>query len=50
VGRFVDDLAAFTDALGVENAPMILTFATTSWASDQERDDFIFDLTGKSPR
>jgi hypothetical protein len=44
---FVDDLAAFTDALGVENAPIIFDLAQVPWPSDENRDEFIQALTGK---
>ena len=47
---FVRHAAAFTDAMGVENAPFILFMARIPWPSDQERDDFIKGLTGKEPR
>jgi hypothetical protein len=44
--QFIRDLAAFTEALGVQNAPMIFELAKTPWPSDQERDKFIQQLTG----
>lgn len=43
---FVRNLAAFTQALGVENAPAIFTFAQIGWPNDEIRNDFIKDLTG----
>ena len=43
---FVRSLAAFTDALGVENAPTIWEFSTVPWPDDATRDQFIKDLTG----
>jgi hypothetical protein len=46
--RFIRDLAAFTEALGVQNAPMIVEFAKMPWQSDEERDRFILQLTGVS--
>jgi hypothetical protein len=46
----VRDIAAFTDALGVENAPMIMGFALVPWPSDDERNEFIRELTGISIR
>lgn len=45
---FSRNLAAFTDALGVENAPSIVYLSLVAWPSDDERDDFIRDLTGIS--
>jgi hypothetical protein len=44
--RFIRDLAAFTEALGVQNAPIIMEFAKMPWQSDEERDQFIVQLTG----
>lgn len=43
---FVDDLDAFTRAFGIENAPMVIHFSTLPWASNQQRDQFIQDMTG----
>lgn len=43
---FVDDLDAFTRAFGIENAPMVLHFSLLPWASNQQRDSFIKDVTG----
>jgi hypothetical protein len=43
---FLRNLAAFTDALGVENAPAIITFSLLPWESDDHRNAFIKDLTG----
>ena len=43
---FVKNLAAFTDALGVENAPIIFELSSIPWRDDTTRDQFIKDLTG----
>lgn len=43
---FIRHLAAFTQALGVENAPVIFSLAQAPWRDDDQRDDFIKDLTG----
>ena len=43
---FARHLAAFTDALGVENAPTIVTLSLVPWPSDDVRNSFIKDLTG----
>lgn len=45
---FIRNLAAFTDALGVENAPTVVTLSLIPWPSDEARDNFIKDLTGIS--
>lgn len=47
---FIRNLAAFTDALGIENAGMIFTLSEVPWVSDENRDDFIKFLTGTSVR
>lgn len=46
----VRNLAAFTDALGVENAGMIFSLSQVPWPSDENRDEFIKFLTGTSIR
>lgn len=43
---FVKNLAAFTDALGVENAPTIVEMSIIPWPDDATRDSFIKELTG----
>lgn len=43
---FVKNLAAFTDAMGVENAPAIVHLSLVPWPDDTTRDQFIKDLTG----
>lgn len=45
---FIRNLAAFTDALGVENAPTVLYMSLVPWPSDESRDEFIKNLTGIS--
>jgi len=47
---FVRNLAAFTEAFGVQNAGMIFALSQVSWPSDDERNQFIYDLTGVSVR
>jgi hypothetical protein len=47
---FIRNLAAFTDALGVENAGMIVTLSQMPWVDDNDRDQFIKYLTGRSMR
>lgn len=43
---FVRNLANFTEALGVENAPTIMSLSLIPWPDDATRDQFIKDLTG----
>ena len=42
---FVKNLAAFTQALGVENAGMVMSLSHVAWPDDETRNDFIKDLT-----
>lgn len=39
------NLAAFTEALGVENAPTIVYLSLVPWPTDEARNDFIKALT-----
>lgn len=43
---FAKNLAAFTEALGVQNAPTIMYMSLIPWPDDTTRDQFIKDLTG----
>ena len=43
---FIRTLAAFTEALGVQNAPTIVYLSTIPWDSDDQRNEFIRKLTG----
>ena len=47
---FIDNLAVFSDALGVENAPTVVYLSLVPWPDPDVRDDFIMDLTGRDPR
>lgn len=47
---FIRNLAAFTEALGVENAGTIFALSKVPWPDDQNRDEFIKYLTGVSIR
>ena len=42
---FIRNLAAFTDALGVENAPTVMYMSMVPWPNDESRNDFIKELT-----
>ena len=42
---FIENLAAFTDALGVENAPSVVYLSMAPWPDDATRDEFIAALT-----
>ena len=45
---FVYNLDAFTKALGVQNAPVIFALSQVPWPSEDDRNQFILDLTGVS--
>ena len=47
---FVRNLADFTTAFGVENAPAVVYFSLIPWPSDEERVEFIKAYTGLSMR
>lgn len=42
------NLAAFTEALGIENAPTVVFLSMVPWPTDEARNDFIKNLTGIS--
>ena len=42
---FVKNVAAFTDAMGVVNAPIIMHLSMIPWSDDLTRDSFIQELT-----
>lgn len=42
------NLAAFTEALGVENAPTVVFLSLVPWPNDDTRNNFIKSLTGIS--
>ncbi len=44
--RFIENVAAFAEALGPEKATLVLPLATVSWGSSKHRDTFIQLLTG----
>lgn len=46
----IDNLGAFTEALGVENAPTVVYLSMVPWPDPQTRDSFIRDLSGYDPR
>lgn len=43
---FERHLAAFTEALGVENAPTVIYMSMVPWPDDESRNEFIKSLTG----
>ena len=47
---FMSNLDAFTEALGVENAPTIVYMSMVPWPDNNVRTDFISQLTGRDMR
>jgi len=43
---FIEDVTAFTEALGPENAPIVLPLAAVHWPDAAARDEFIGALIG----
>lgn len=39
--QFMDDVAAFVDALGMEEPGLIISLALVPWDDDEDRDQFI---------
>lgn len=46
---FIDNIAAFTEALGVENAPSVVYLSMVGWPDSGTRDEFIKLLTNIDP-
>lgn len=44
--RFQDNAAAFTEAFGVQQAPMVVYLSMIPWEAD-DREQFIQSITGK---
>lgn len=50
-GLLVRNLAAFTEAMGLENAALIWHLSSrVAWPNEDSRDDFIRVVTGEDPR
>ena len=47
---FIRNLAAFTEALGVQNAPTVWHLSMVPWPDDDKRDTFIRQLTNQNMR
>lgn len=43
---WIENVALFTEVLGVENAPAVMEFSNIPWPDRNTRDAFIKDLTG----
>lgn len=43
--QFMDDVAAFVDALGMDEPGLIISLALVPWEDKEDRDDFINFLT-----
>jgi hypothetical protein len=47
---FIENVARFTEALGVEAAPIVMHLSLVAWPDSDTRDQFILDFTGINPR
>jgi len=47
MSRFVDDIAAAVDALGVEAAGIVWGIGQTNWESPEQRDEFLNFISQK---
>lgn len=45
MARFVDDIDAIVNAIGTSNPGIVWGLANVNWASDQERDSFLQEIT-----
>lgn len=45
--RFVDNIAAGVEALGLENAPLVYAMARVKWESREDRDAMLAWMGGK---
>jgi hypothetical protein len=43
---FIENVARFTEVLGVEHAPVVMHLSLVGWPDSDTRDAFIKDLTG----
>ena len=43
---FIENVARFTEVLGVEHAPIVMHLSLVGWPDADTRDSFIKDLTG----
>lgn len=46
---FIESLARFSDALGVNNTAQVVHLSLIPWPDPDTRDQFIKDLTGWNP-
>jgi hypothetical protein len=45
MNQFIKDITAFVDALGYDYPGVVISLANIPWESDQDRDDFIKNIT-----
>lgn len=50
MSKFVDNIAAGVDALGLENTPIIWQLAKVQWETPQERDQFLEQIKAYTPQ
>lgn len=46
MNRFMENAAAFTEAFGVQQAPLVVWLSLMPWENREDRDNFIYATTG----
>lgn len=49
-GTFFDNIDTFANSLGYENAGIVMSLSMIPWDTPEDRDEFIFYLTGNAPK
>lgn len=49
-GTLFDNVDQFANSLGYENAGIVMQLAMIPWNTPEERDEFIFAITGDLPK
>lgn len=49
-GTFFDNVDVFANSLGYDNAGIVMSLAMIPWDTPEDRDEFIFQLTGNPPK
>ena len=49
-GTFFDNVDAFANSLGYENAGVVMHLSQIPWETPEDRDEFIFQITGNPPK
>lgn len=49
-GTLFDNIDQFANSLGYENAGIIMQLSLVPWNSPEDRDQFIYAITGDAPK